>query len=142
MIIGTAHGRRATIEVAGDTLTWRAQRGVPQVAENIVTTVHDVRLARWVALRHSWAGLVVVALGALWVATEGVASGLAAMAAGAGLVGWRFTHPRQFLVLDVGDNRLVMQVAIDSAESAKLLAARIDRAIESGEGPATPPMLP
>jgi hypothetical protein len=142
VIAGTAYTRRATLEIAGDTLTWRAQRGLPPVAENIVTTVHAVRLVSWLELRHSWAGVAITALGVLWLASEGVTTGLATIAAGLGVLGWRFTHPRQFLVLDLGQNRLVMKVALSSAASARLLAARIDRALETGEVPASPPMLP
>jgi len=142
VIIGTAYGRRATLEVAGDTLTWRAQRGLAAVAENIVTTVHGVRVVRWLELRHSWAGFAVTALGALWVASEGLAMGISTIVVGVGLLGWRFTHPRQYLLLDLGQNQLVMKVALASARPARLLAARIDHALDTGEVPATPPTLP
>ncbi len=141
-ILGTAYSRRATIEIAGDTVTWRAQRGLQPVAENIVTTVHDVRLVRWLVLRHSWAGVAITALGTLWTASEGIGIGLLTIAAGIAILGWRLTHPRRYLVLDLGQSRLVMKVAQESADSARVLAARIDHALETGEGPATPPMLP
>jgi len=45
-------------------------------------------------------------------------------------------------VLDVGDRRLVMQVTGVSAPPAKQLAARIQRAITSGETPRSTPTLP
>lgn len=142
VITGTAYGRRATVEIAGDTLTWRAQRGLSPVAENIVTTVHDVRLARWFVLRASWAGLAIAVLGGIWIASEGLAVGAAVIAIGIALVAWRFTHPRQYLVLDLGQNRLVMKVTLASTESARVLVGRIDRALATGEVPSTPPMLP
>jgi len=142
VITGTAYGRRATIEIAGDTLTWRAQRGFSPVPENIVTTVHDVRLASWLVTRHSWAGVAIGVLGGVWLATEGPALGISAIAIGIGLLAWRFMHPRQFLVLDIKDNRLVMRVSLASAGSARALADRIDHALETGEVPSSPPMLP
>jgi len=142
VITGTAYGRRATIEIAGDTLTWRAQRGLSPVAENIVTTVHDVRLVQWLVLRHSWSGLVIGAIGGLIAISEGLIAGIAPVGVGAALLGWRFTHPRQYLVLDVGQSRLVIQVALASTDPARTLADRIDRAIATGEVPSSPPMLP
>lgn len=142
VITGTAYGRRATIEIAGDTLTWRAQRGLSPVAENIVTTVHDVRLVQWLVLRHSWSGLVIGAIGGLIAISEGLIAGIAPVGVGVALLGWRFTHPRQYLVLDVGQSRLVIQVALASTDPARTLADRIDRAIATGEVPSSPPMLP
>jgi hypothetical protein len=141
IITGTAHGRRATIEIAGDTLTWRARRGLTPVAENIVTTVHDVRLARWIVLRHSWAGLSIAILGGIWIASEGLV-GAVAIAVGLALMAWRLTHPRQYLVLDLGQSHLVMRVTLASTEPARILAGRIDRALQTGELPSSPPMLP
>jgi hypothetical protein len=146
VITGLAYGRRATLEVAGDTLTWRARRGTfssgPAVPENIVTTVHDVRLARFLALPWSYAGLATLALGIGLAATNTVLAGLVACAAGAGLLVWRRLHPRQYLVLDVGDRRLAMKVALPSAAPARALAERVDRALASGEVPLSPPKLP
>src|ERR1041385_847943 len=70
VIAGHPYGRRCTLEVAGDTLTWRAERGMPPTPENIVTTGHDVRHARYDVLAWSYAGLALAALGALWAASE------------------------------------------------------------------------
>jgi ABC-type branched-subunit amino acid transport system permease subunit len=69
-------------------------------------------------------------------------AGGAAAAAGAGLVVWRRLRPRHFLVLDVGDRRLVMQVTGVSAGPARELANRIRRALTSGELPTATPTLP
>lgn len=142
MITGHAYGRRATLELTGDTLMWRARRGAQEVAENIATTVHDVRGARWVDRAWSPGGAALIGLGALWAASEGAVAGGVAIAAGVGLVIWRRLRPRQFLVLDVGDRRLVLQVTGVSAPPARALADRIQRALESGEAPRTTPILP
>jgi hypothetical protein len=142
VIIGHAYGRRATLEVTDETLVWRAQRGVDRVAENIATTVHDVRGARWVELVWSRGGAALCGLGALWAASEGVIAGLATIAAGVALVAWRRLHPRRFLLLEVGDRRLVLHVAADSAPGARALVERITRTLASGEPPRATPTLP
>lgn len=142
VITGHAYGRRATLEITGDTMMWRAQRGARKVAENIVTTVHDVRDVRWLDLAWSRGGLVLVGLGALWAASESIAAGIAVAAFGAAQILWRRLRPRQFLVLDVGDRRLVMHVTSVSAEPARLLAGRIQHALASGEPPTETPILP
>ena len=141
LITGQAYGRRATLEVTGDTLMWRAQHGARSIAENIATTVHDVRSARWLRLAWSRGGGVLIALGVLWVISQSLV-GLASIAAGAALVVWRRLRPRQFLVLEVGDRRLVLRVAALSAAPARALAERIQRALASGEVPVATPMLP
>ncbi|HEU0031795.1 MAG TPA: hypothetical protein VFQ53_14255 [Kofleriaceae bacterium] len=145
VITGSAYGKRATLEVDGsdgDRLTWRAVRGFAAVHENIVTTIHAVREAGYFELRHTWAGFAIAALGTLWLVSEGAVVGLSTIAAGIGWIGWRFTHPRRFLALDLGQSQLVMKIDPGSAAAARALADRIDRAIASGEEPATPPMLP
>jgi hypothetical protein len=142
VITGHAYGRRATLEITGDTLMWRAQRGARRIAENIATTVHDVRNARWLDLAWSRGGGALIALGALWAASEGVAAGVITGAAGLALVIWRRLRPRQFLVLEVGDRRLVMRVTSVSAGSARALAVRIQRALATGEVPLATPTLP
>ena len=139
VIAGQAYGRRATLELAGDTLTWRASRGV---AENIVTTVHDVKNPRWIELRWSRAGFAVAILGLIFAARENLWVGLATIVAGLAFVAWRRTHPRYFLAFDVGDRRLVLKVVATSAQEARVLSERIESALASGEVPATPPMLP
>jgi hypothetical protein len=142
VITGHAHGRSCTLDVTGNTLTWRAQRGMPPTPENIVTTVHDVRHARYDVLGWSYAGLALAALGALWAASESLLVGGLALAVGLALVAYRRSQPRQQLVLDLADRRLVLAVAPSSSAAARQLVARVDRALTSGEIPLTPPPLP
>ena len=142
MITGHAYGRRATLEVSGDTLMWRAQRGARRIAENIATTVHDVRDARWLDLAWSRSGMVLLGLGAIWAASEGLVAGVTTAAVGVALVIWRRLRPRHFLVLDVGDRRLVMRVTGVSSPPARELASRIQRTLASGELPQSTPTLP
>jgi hypothetical protein len=142
VITGHAYGRRATLEVAGDTLMWRAQRGAQRIAENIATTVHDVRGARWLDLAWSRGGGALVGIGAMWAASESLTAGLAAAAAGAAMLVWRRLRPRHFLILDVGDRRLVLRVTGVSAAPARALATRIQHALTSGESPRGTPALP
>jgi hypothetical protein len=144
VISGFAYGRRATLEVQGDTLLWRAQRGgVTPTAENIVTTVHDVRFAKYATLRWSYVGVALVALGGIWAAAlDSTLVAVVALAAGGGQIGWRLAQPRHVLELEVGDRRLVLRLALDSVTEAKALADRIDHARATGEVPASPPTLP
>jgi hypothetical protein len=143
IIAGHAYGRRATLEVNRDTLTWRAHRGALQAtAENIVTTVHDLRDVRWVEQTWSVPGGILAVLGLLWTYTEGVAWGALALAIAAALIVRRRMRPRLFLALDLGDRSLVMKVAVASAPDARALVGRIERALATGELPATPPALP
>ena len=142
VITGHAYGRRATLEIAGDTLMWRAQRGARRIGENIATTVHEVRDVRWLDLAWSRGGIVLLGLGTMWAASEGLIAGIVTAAVGAGLVVLRRLRPRHFLVLDVGDRRLVMQVTSVSASTARELASRIQRALASGEVPTAAPTLP
>lgn len=142
VIHGMAYGRAATLEVDGDTLRWRAHRGFAPIAENVVTTVHDVREVQLLVQRVSWAGLVTLALGALWVVRHGVATGGAVLAVAAGLLGYRLARPRRLLVLELGGTRLVLQVDRASAAGASTLVTRIDRVLASGEVSSSPPMLP
>jgi hypothetical protein len=138
-ITGMAYGRPASIEVTGDTLIWRAR---PEAAENIVTTVHDVRFASWQVHRTSWVGIGFGALGGVWIVGDGFIVGLLSVGVAAALVGWRLAQPHRRLVLEVGANQLVIEVDPASAGLARALAGRIDRAIVSGEVPTSPPTLP
>lgn len=142
VITGHAYGRRATLEVAGDTLMWRARRGAKEIAENIATTVHDVRDVHLVNFAWSRGGAVLLLLGALWAASRSVLAGATAASIGLGMVIWRRLRPRHFLVLHVGDRRLVMQVTEISAAPARELAGRIQRTLASGEAPQSTPTLP
>lgn len=142
LIRGRAYGRNATLEVAGTTLMWRARRGAREIAENIATTIHDVRAARWHGMAWSRGGAVLLGLGAVWAASQGLAAGAAAASVGLALVIWRRFRPRQFLVLEIGDRRLVLRVTDGSAPPARQLAGRIQHALATGECPTTTPTLP
>ena len=142
VVTGHAYGRRATLAITGDTLVWRAQRGARRIAENIATTIHDVRGARWLDLAWSRGGAALLAIGAMWAASETLATGIVAGAIGLGLVVWRRLRPRHFLVLDIGDRRLVLRVTGGSAPSARALAGRIQRALADGDTPRSAPTLP
>jgi hypothetical protein len=142
VIAGHAYGRGATLELAGDTLTWRAQRGSPVAPENIVTTVHDVRDVRWIEQAWSLPGGALGVLGVLWTGTEGLAWGALALGTAAALLVHRRMRPRLYLSLDLGDRRLVLRVAAGSAAGARAVAQRIERALATGELPASPPTLP
>jgi len=142
VITGHAYGRRATLAIAGDALMWRAQRGARRIAENIATTIHDVRGARWLDFVWSRGGVALIGLGAMWAASENLPSGLATGAVGLALVVWRRLRPRHFLVLDIGDRRLVLRVTGGSAPSARALAGRIQRALAAGDHPRAAPTLP
>ena len=142
VITGHAYGRRATLALTGDTLMWRAQRGARRLAENIATTVHDVRGARWLDFAWSRGGTALVGIGAMWAASESLAAGIAASAVGLAMLVWRRLRPRHFLVLDVGDRRLVLRVTGGSASSARALAGRIQRALAAGDVPRATPTLP
>jgi hypothetical protein len=141
VISGSAYGERATLEVNGEALTWRAR---PDDAhpENICTSVHDVSDSHWIEQRISLPGIVLVAVGAIWIYMYGVLQGGFAIAVGVALFYWRFSHPRRLLVLDLNGRRLVMSVDALSAASARSLVARSDGAIETGEVPPSPPTLP
>ena len=142
MITGHAYGRRATLEIAGDTLMWRAQRGARRIAENIATTIHDVRGARWLDLAWSRGGFALAGIGAMWAVSENLAAGITAGAVGVAMLIWRRLRPRYFLVLDIGDRRLILQVTGGSAPPARALAGRIQRALAAGDAPRTTPTLP
>jgi hypothetical protein len=141
VINGQAYGANATLEINGDSLLWRA-RPTGEVPENICTTVHDVAGGHWIEQRVSLPGSVLLGVGALWIYMYGILEGAFAIAVGAALLYWRYRKPRRMLVLDVGTRRLVMNVDGASAPHARALVVRIDRAIETGEVPASPPTLP
>jgi hypothetical protein len=136
---GTAYGRPASIEVSGDTVTWRAR---PDAAENIATTVHDVRFARFTIQRASWAAVGFLGLGGIWILGDYYIVGAVAFVIAAALVAMRLAQPRRRLVLEVGANQLVMEVDAASVADARTLVTRIARALESGELPSSPPTLP
>lgn len=139
-ITGVAYGRPATIEVNGDTVTWRARPD--DTAENIVTTVHDVRFAKWRVDRTSWPGVGFAGLAGVWLAGDAFVVGVISAGVAVALLAWRLAQPRRRLVLEVGASQLVLDVDASSAGAARDLAARIDRAIATGELPSSPPTLP
>lgn len=139
-ITGTAYGRPASIEVTGDTVMWRAKPDA--AAENIVTTVHDIRLASWRSQRVSWPGVGFLGLGAVWIVGEGFLVGAIAFAIALALLVRRFLRPRRRLLLEIGSNELELEVDAASAGPARSLAQRVTRCITSGEVPSSPPTLP
>ncbi len=141
VITGRAYGEPATLDICGEALTWRARPG-GELPENIATTVHDVRDSHWIEQAVSLPGMVLLAVGGVWMYKYGLFEGAFAIAVGIALLVWRRMHPRRMLILDVGSRRLVMNVDAASAANARALVRRIDRAIESGEVPALPPTLP
>jgi len=141
-IRGRAYQRRATLAVNGDTLTWRAQRGLQPIAENIATTTTDVRDVTWLEKRWSTGGAVLAALAALWLATGEVVAGSIGLAIAIAVIVWRKRRPRYWLGLDLGTRWLVLRVDPEHAAAARTLAARIEHLRLTGEVPSTPPALP
>jgi hypothetical protein len=143
VITGRAYQRRATLEIAGDTLVWRARRGqLTVVAENIATTTHDVKAVRYVERRYSFAGIAIAGLAVMWMLSESVAVGGGGLAVGLALMVHRALRPRRWLGLDLGEHWLVLKIDAGSADRARALAQRIDRQLISGEVPTSPPALP
>jgi hypothetical protein len=142
-ITGQAYQRRATLEVNGDALTWRAQRGqLHPIRENVVTTVHDIRDVRWLEYRWSMPGAILAVLAVLWMVSDGLPWAAGMLAVAVALTVWRRTHPRLILVLELSDRRLILRVALDSEAAANALVDRIDRALATGETPLAPSALP
>lgn len=139
---GAAQGRFVTLDVDGDTLTWRMKATPRAAAENIVTTLHQVRDATFESSRVSVAMLLLLLAGAV-VAFLGewfVAMGLGGVAVAIGAQ--RALRPRRLLVLDLGTRLLSLDVASDSVGSARALVGRIAGILKSGETPSVPPTLP
>ena len=143
VITGRAYQRRATLEVAGETLTWRAQRGQVQLyAENIATTTDSVRDVKWVERRWSRAGIVLAALSIVWMFSESIAFGAVAFAIATALVVYRQVRPRRWLGIDLGERWLVLKIDPASADNARVLAGRIERRLLTGEVASSTPTLP
>ena len=138
LLTGRAYGHRATLELHGGTLTWRAQRGSPPIAENIATTPHDVREARLIVRRWSIPGFLISTLSAMWMASESALFGAIPLAVGLALIVARQLRPSRYLALDLGTRMLVLRVAPALADDAKRLVDEVDRR----ELPASPPTLP
>ena len=138
LLTGRAYGHRATLELTGDTLTWRAQRGTPPVAENIATTPHDVHEAQLVVRRWSIGGLLLTMISAMWMASESALVGAIPLAAGLAMVVIRQLRPTRHLILDLGSRLLVLRVQPSLADDARKLVETVARR----ELPASPPTLP
>lgn len=143
ILTGTAYQRRATLEIRGDSLMWRAQRGqVYSAPENIATSVHDVKNVMWLERRGTIGGAALAALGLLWVAYGHFAFGAVAFGLAVLYIAWRATHPARFLGLELGGRWFVLRVAPTSADEARTLVGRIERRLLTGESPERPPALP
>jgi hypothetical protein len=128
VVVGRAYQRRATLELAGEMLTWRAQRGdLELVAENIVTTIRDVRTVRWIVRRWSMAGLVLAGLSVLWMFSESPTFGVCVLAIASAIIALRLTRPRRWLVVELDGHRLALRVSSDAAGGARALASRIEQ---------------
>jgi len=138
LLTGRAYGHRATLELTGDTLTWRAQRGTPPVAENIATTPHDVQEAQLVVRRWSIGGLLLTMISAMWMASESALVGAIPLDAGLAMVVIRQLRPTRHLILDLGSRLLVLRVQPSLADDARKLVETVARR----ELPASPPTLP
>lgn len=142
-IRGLAGGKPATLEISGDTLTWRATRTGPSPGpDNLVTTIHDVKDVAWLEKRWSAGGLGLGVFAGFWIASESVVIGAVGLAIAAALVARNLVRPTRRLLLLCGDRRLLLEVAPASADSAHDLAARIRHALVHGDAPASPPTLP
>ncbi len=143
ILTGTAYQRRATLEIKGDTLMWRAQKGqVYTVAENIATSIHDVKNVMWLERRGTLGGASLAALGVLWIAYGHFAFGATALGLAILYIAWRATHPSRFLGLELGGRWLVLRVDRTSALDARALVGRIEQRLLTGESPEQPPTLP
>jgi hypothetical protein len=138
VVVGRAYHRRATLELVGEMLTWRAQRGdLELVAENIVTTIRDVRAVHWIVRRWSMAGIVLAGLSVLWMFSESPTFGVSVLAIAAAIIALRLTRPRRWLVVELDGHRLALRVSSDAASGARELASRIEqmRLTEPGAKP-------
>ena len=140
VLTGRAYGQRATLEIAGDTLTWRARKS--GAAENIATTLDEIDSVRWVERRASPGGAVLLLLSIIWMITESLPFGLVALAIAAAMIGYRIARPRRWLALDMRGRWLVLSVDATSAAAASALAARIEQRRLRGETMISPPTLP
>ena len=142
-IRGVSQDKPATLDVTGDTLTWRAIRpGPPPGPDNLATTIHDVKDVAWLEKRWSAGGLGLGALSAFWIASEGVVVGALGLAVALALVARTLARPTRRLLLLCGDRRLLLEVEAASAVDARDLVARIRHVILTGGAPASPPTLP
>jgi hypothetical protein len=133
LVVGRAYQRRATLELAGEMLTWRAQRGdVDLVAENIVTTISDVREVRWIERRWSLGGFALAIFAGLWTASEDPFIGGGLFALAAALIAYRLARPQRWLVIELDGHRLALHVSPDAAPGARDLAHEIEALRHTG----------
>ncbi|HEY4180725.1 MAG TPA: hypothetical protein VGM90_27965 [Kofleriaceae bacterium] len=143
VLTGYAYQRRATLEIRGDTLMWRAQRGqLYPDAENIATTTFDVRDVMWLQRRGSIAAAILGIGGAIALANGLMIVGAATLALGAGVGIFRMLRPLRWLGLDVGGRWLLLRVERTCADDARLLAERIEQNLRDGDVPREPLALP
>jgi hypothetical protein len=143
ILTGRAYQRRATLEIKGEALTWRAQRGqVYSTAENIATSMHDVTNVMWLERRGTIVGGFLAALSLVWLAYGNYAFGGVGLGVALLYVAWRFAHPMRFLGLQLGGRWLVLRVDDSSANEARALVSRIEQHLLTGDAPARPPALP
>ena len=143
VLTGRAYARRATLEIRGDSLMWRAQKGqVYSAPENIATSTHDVKNVMWLERRGTIGGAVLAALALVWLAYGQFVVGGIALALALVYIVWRATHPTRFLGLDLGGRWLVLRVDPSSASDARALVGRIEKNLLTGESPEHPPTLP
>lgn len=138
-ISGRAYGARATLEVSGEALTWRARRG--DAKENIATTMHDVRAAHCTSTRLSLLGLALAAGGGAWVAVARDVPSLVALALGVAVMVARALVPRRVLRLELADRVLVLEPDDASLAAARRVVAHIGDA-RATSGAAPPIALP
>lgn len=143
VLTGTAYQRRATLEIKGDNLMWRAQKGqVYSTPENIATSIHDVKNVMWLERRGTLGGAALAALGLVWFAYGQYAFGTVALGLALFYIAWRATHPSRFLGLELGGRWLVLRVDRTSTIEARALVGRIEKQLLTGEAPERPPALP
>ncbi|MCX5747874.1 MAG: hypothetical protein NT062_35870 [Proteobacteria bacterium] len=144
---GRAYGHRATLEIAGDALTWRARRNkafasTDTVAENIATTAHDIDGVRWVERRFSPGGAAHALLSVIWMISESLSFGIGTFALAAAMIAYRIARPRRWLALDVRGRWLILRVDGSSAPHARTLTSRIEQRLLTGETQDRPLALP
>lgn len=143
ILTGAAYQRRATLEIRGDTLMWRAQKGqVYSAPENIATSVHEVKNVMWLERRGTLGGAGLAALALIWFAYGNFLVGSVTFALAITYIVWRATHPSRFLGLELGGRWLVLRVDPSSATDARALVERIEKRLLTGETPEHPPTLP
>jgi len=110
------------------------QRGdVELIAENIVTTISDVRDVRWIERRWSIGGLALALFAGLWTASEDPIVGIVLFGLAATLIAYRLARPQRWLVLELDGHRLALDVSPDAAPDARSLAGQIETLRKSGD---------